>query len=200
MGAPLTLSRHKLYIDDYHRMGHAGILREDSRVELVEGELIDMAPIGSLHLSVVTKLSMLLARQVGDFALVSTQNPLSLPPDSEPQPDIALLKPRADWYSNALPGAQDVLLLIEVGDSSAEYDREIKIPLYARHVIPEAWLIDLRARTLHIYREPHDAGYRRVLQPEPGETASPLLLSSARIVLAEILAGVAPMRSDFSPP
>ena len=189
MGAPLTLSRHKLYIDDYHRMCHAGILREDSRVELIEGELIDMAPIGSLQSSVVARLSMHLTRQVGDFAVIWTQNPLSLPPDSEPQPDIVLLRPRADWYSGTLPGAADVLLLIEVGDSSVEYDQEIKVPLYARHAIPEVWLIDLRTRTFHMYREPHDMGYRRVLQLEPSETASPLLLSSARIVLADIWPG-----------
>ena len=95
-------------------MGRAGILGEDSRVELIEGELIDRAPIGSLHASVVSTLSMFFARQVGDLAMVSTQNPVSLPPDSEPQPDILLLKPRPDRYRNALPTAADVMLLIEV--------------------------------------------------------------------------------------
>src|SRR5947208_15968803 len=91
MSTPLTLSRHKLSVEDYHQMGQAGILGEDSRVELIEGELIDMAPIGSLHASVVTTLSMFFARHVGDRAIVSTQNPVILATDSEPQPDITLL-------------------------------------------------------------------------------------------------------------
>ena len=95
-------------------MGQAGILGEDSRVELIAGELIDMAPIGSPHASVVSTLSMFFARQVGDLAMVSTQNPVTLPPDSEPQPDILLLKPRPDRYRSALPTAADVMLLIDV--------------------------------------------------------------------------------------
>jgi Uma2 family endonuclease len=112
MSTPLTLSPHKLSVEDYHQMGRAGILGEDSRVELIEGELIDMAPIGSLHVSVVSTLSMFFARQVGELAIVSTQNPVSLPPDSEPQPDIVLLRPRPDRYRSALPTAADVMLLI----------------------------------------------------------------------------------------
>ena len=105
MGAPLTLTRHKLSIEDFHQMGRVGILREGSRVELIDGELIDMAPIGSVHASVVSTLSMFFARQVGELAIVSTQNPLSLPPDSELQPDLAVLKPRTDRYRDALPTA-----------------------------------------------------------------------------------------------
>ena len=95
---------------------------------------------------------------------------------------------RADFYREALPGAADVLLLIEVADSSVEYDREIKIPLYARHAIPEVWLLDLRERIFHVYQEPDAGVYRRALRLEPGETISPLLLSSARIVPREIWA------------
>src|ERR1700694_5944823 len=154
MSTPLTLSRHKLSVEDYHQMGRAGILGEDSRVELIAGELIDMAPIGSLHASVVSTLSMFFARQVGELAIVSTQNPVSLPPENEPQPDIALWKPNTDRYRSALPTWADVLLIIEVADTTVEYDREIKLPLYARHSIPEVWFIDLNRGVLEIHLEP----------------------------------------------
>jgi Uma2 family endonuclease len=186
MSTPLTLSRHKLSVEDYHQMGRAGILGEDSRVELIEGELIDMAPIGSLHASVVSTLSMFFARQVGELAIVSTQNPVSLPPDSEPQPDILLLKPRPDRYRNALPTAADVMLLIEVADTTFKYDREIKLPAYARHGIAEVWLIDLKGGTLEIYREPGSKGYRKLLRPDRSETIAPALISEARLPLTEI--------------
>ena len=186
MSTPLTLSRHKLSAEDYHQMGRAGILAENSRVELVEGELIDMAPIGSLHASVVTTLSMFFARQVGELAIVSTQNPISLPPDSEPQPDIMLLKPQPDRYRNALPTAADVMLLIEVADATSKYDREIKLPLYARHGIAEVWLIDLKGGTVEIYGEPGNKGYRKLLRPERSETIAPALLSQARLPMTEI--------------
>lgn len=186
MGAPITLARHKLSIEDFHQMGQAGILREGSRVELIDGELIDMAPIGSLHASVVSTLSMFFARQVGEHAFVSTQNPLSLPPDSEPQPDLALLKPRADRYRDALPSGQDVLLVIEVAYTTADYDREIKLPLYARHAVPEVWLIDLVSGTFEMHREPTAKGYRQLLRPARGEAITPALIANVRLPLSEI--------------
>ena len=186
MGAPLTLPRHKLSIEDFHQMGRAGILRDDSRIELMEGDLIDMAPIGSFHASVVSTLSMFFARQVGEFAIVSTQNPVRLPPDSEPQPDIALLKPISDRYRSALPTAADVLLIIEVADTTAEYDREIKLPLYARHGVPEVWLIDLKGGMLEIYLEPGSKGYRKLLRPDRREAITPSLVEGVRLPLAEI--------------
>jgi Uma2 family endonuclease len=186
MSTPLSLARHKLSVDDYHQMGRAGILGEASRVELIDGELIDMAPIGSLHASVVTTLSMLFARQVGDLAIVSTQNPVSLPPDNEPQPDIALLRPRPDRYRGALPTAADVMLLVEVADTTLKYEREIKLPTYARHGIVEVWLIDLNGGILEIYREPGKKGYRKLLRPNRAETITPVLIDEARLPLSEI--------------
>jgi Uma2 family endonuclease len=186
MSSLLTPSRHKLSADDYHRMGQAGILGENNRVELVEGELIDMAPIGSLHASVVSTLSMFFARQVGDLAIVSTQNPVSLPPDSEPQPDLVLLKPRVDRYRSALPVAADVMLLVEVADTTSRYDREVKLPVYARHGIGEVWLIDLKAGTLEIYREPSSKGYRTLLRPERNDAVAPAMLSEVQLPMTEI--------------
>ena len=145
-----------------------------------------MAPIGSLHASVVTTLSMFFARQVGELAIVSTQNPISLPPDNEPQPDMLLLKPRPDRYRNALPTALDVMLLIEVSDTTFKYDREIKLPVYARHGIVEVWLIDLKGGILEIHREPGSKGYRKLLRPERSEIVAPALISEARLPLIEI--------------
>lgn len=185
MGALLDIPRHKLTVDDYHRMAQAGIFHDGSRVELVEGELIDMAPIGSLHASVVTSLSMFFARNVGDHAIVSTQNSVSLPPDSEPQPDIMLLRPRADRYRDALPASTNVLLLIEVSDTTLAYDRDVKLPLYARHGIPEVWLIDLKGEQLEIHLEPDAHGYRKILRPERRETIAPTRVH-VRFPLSEI--------------
>jgi Uma2 family endonuclease len=170
-------------------MGQAGILGDNNRVELVEGELIDVAPIGSLHASVVNTLSMFFARQVGDLAIVSTQNPVSLPPDSEPQPDLLLLTPRTDRYRSALPTAADVMLLVEVADTTSKYDREFKLPIYARHGIAEVWVIDLKTRTLEIYREPSAKGYRKLLRPERDDAISPGLLGEVRLPMTEIWPG-----------
>ena len=188
MNAPLllTLPRHKLSLEDYYKMGEAGILGEDSRVELIEGELIDMAPIGSRHVRAVNILTELLVPQARGVAVVSVQNPVSLPPDNGPQPDIALLKPRADQYGNSLPTAQDVLLIIEVADTTAKYDREVKAALYARHGVQEFWLVDLQEKAVEIYQEPGSKRYRKLLRPESVETISPVSLPDVHVPLGEI--------------
>jgi Uma2 family endonuclease len=183
---PLTLPRHKLSLEDYYKMGEAGILGEDSRVELIEGELIDMAPIGSRHVRAVNILTELLVPQARGVAVVSVQNPVSLPPDNGPQPDIALLKPRADNYGDSLPAAQDVLLIIEVADTTARYDREVKAALYARHGIQEFWLVDVQGKAVEIYQEPGSKGYRKLLRPESVETISPVSLPDVHVPLGEI--------------
>ena len=154
------LRRHRLNVDEYYRMAEAGILGPDARVELIEGEIIDMAPIGSQHAAVVRQLAHILHQNVGDQAIVSTQNPVRLDEYSEPEPDLALLRPRDDFYAAAHPGPGDVLLIIEVADTSLRYDREIKIPLYARHGIPEVWLVDLENERLLRFLEPGPDGYR----------------------------------------
>ncbi|MAT65375.1 MAG: hypothetical protein CMN57_06995 [Gammaproteobacteria bacterium] len=158
--APDTPQRHRLNVEDYHRMAEAGILGEDARVELIEGEIIDMTPIGSRHAAAVKRLIHILSLGVGDAAIVSAQDPIILDPHSEPQPDLALLRPRADYYAAAHPRPADVLLVIEVADSSLAYDRDIKLPLYARAGIPEAWLVDIEAGSLICFIDPAADGYR----------------------------------------
>jgi Uma2 family endonuclease len=186
MGALETVQRRKLSVSDFHRMGEAGILGEDDRIELIDGEMIEMAPIGVLHASVVNELSQMLNATLGRAAIVSVQNPITLPPLNEPQPDIAVLKPRTDKYRHALPSAADVLLVIEVADTTLRYDREIKMPLYARHGIMEAWLIDLQAQAVTIHREPAVQGYGRVFVQRVSEAISPQLLPDVKLDLAEL--------------
>jgi Uma2 family endonuclease len=183
MGAPLTVPRHQLSISDYYKMVEVGILREDSRVELIEGELIEMAPIGGKHLWSVNALVAIFARQVGNKAIVSPQNPVVFPDKNAPQPDIALLRPD---YAGELPTASDVLLVIEIADTTLIYDRDTKIPLYARHGIPEAWLFDIQRQSLSIYLHPAAGGYQRLLSPGPSDTVSPSLLPNVEVKLSEI--------------
>lgn len=174
MGAidnPPLLTRHRLSVVDYYRMGEAGIFAPDARVELIEGEIIDMAPIGTRHGSAVKRLVSLLTSTLGSRVIVAVQDPLRLSEVSEPEPDLMLLKPRDDFYADAHPTAADVLLLIEVADTSARYVREIKLPLYARHGVPEVWIVDLEARVLRFFREPAGGAYTHAsITESPGRT------------------------------
>jgi len=149
MNAVIEPTRHKLSIDDYMRLAEAGVLAPDARVELIEGDLIDMPPIGTGHMSVTNRLNRLLVRRAGDDAIVSVAHPMSLPPWSMPQPDFMLLAPRADDYASAHPVAADVLLAIEVADTSLRYDRNTKARLYASHGVAEYWIVEVGARRLH---------------------------------------------------
>jgi Uma2 family endonuclease len=174
-------------VDEYHRMSQAGILSEDDRVELIEGEIIKMSPIGKLHASCVKRLNAILNRRVGQFAIVSVQDPIQLNEHSEPEPDIALLKLRDDFYSQQLPFAEDVLLIIEVGDTSVEYDRNVKLPLYARAGIGETWLANLPADKLEVYSEPVNGIYERVGELRRGESISPEAFPTVVLKVEEIL-------------
>jgi Uma2 family endonuclease len=188
MSVVFTPQRRKLSADQFERMGQTGILGSDARVELIEGELIEMAPIGSRHAAAVDFLSMHFARLVGDAALVRTQNPLRLADDSEPQPDLMLLRPRADRYRSAHPRPADVLLLIEVAETTLAFDRETKLPLYAKHGVPEVWILDLDARRLEIHREPDEGGYRRKLERGEAESIAPMALPAAALQVGAVFA------------
>jgi len=160
--ADLGIKRRSLTVEAYHRMGEVGILAPDERVELIEGEVVEMAPIGSRHSGMVGRLTRLLVQAAGSRAVVFVQNPVRLSRTSEPQPDFAVLRPRADDYQSAHPGPGDVLLLVEIAESSLKYDRELKAPLYAAHAIPELWVVDVGEKVLWRYREPGQQGYGRV--------------------------------------
>jgi len=163
--------KHRITAEDYHRMGEIGVLAADARTELIEGEILDMAPIGSRHASVVDRLTGLLGRAVGEKAIVRVQGPVRLGDLSEPEPDLALLIPRADYYRDALPGAADVLLIIEVADTTQRLDRRVKVPLYARHGVTEVWVIDLENALVHFHRRPGGGMYADISATErPGVT------------------------------
>jgi Uma2 family endonuclease len=184
--APL-LRKHRLTVADYHRMGEIGLFAPGTRVELIEGEVIDMAPIGTRHNSAVLRLNARLSAAVGTRAVVSVQGPLRLSDRSEPEPDLMLLAPRDHFYADALPVPADVLLLIEVADSSALYDRHIKLPLYARHGIAEMWLIDLEARMVRFYRRPEGEHYADITATETPGMTPVAALEGVAIDLAGVL-------------
>ena len=166
-------ARHKIDVDSYYRMAELGILRREDRVELIEGDIIDMAPIGQDHEASVIGMTHALVRACGDRALVSTQNSVRLGKWSAPQPDFAVLRYRDDYYRTGdRAGPQDVLLLIEVADSSLHFDRTVKLPLYARSNIAEVWIVDLKTRVLATYREPGADGYAVCTTHHAGETVA----------------------------
>ncbi len=177
MGAneqPLLLKRHLITVDEYYLMAEAGVLGPEARVELIEGEIIDMAPQKSRHAFVVNTMMRSLVRVVGESGLVTCQTPLRLSTRSEPEPDLMLLRPRADQYGESHPSAADVLLLVEVADSSARYDRQIKLPLYARYGVPVVWIVDLDAGLLRMHSRPDGGAYLDTTATKtPGVTALP---------------------------
>ncbi len=161
--------RHRITVDDYHRMAEAGILNEDSRVELIEGVLIDMAPIGISHHSAVDRLNRLLVQSTGENAIIRVQGSFRLSNFTEPQPDLIVLKPREDFYSSRVATGDDTLLVIEVSDTTLKYDRHVKMPLYARYGIPEAWIVDLENGLLHCFRALKEEVYTEVTSTaQPG--------------------------------
>ena len=166
---------HRLTVDEYYRMAEVGVLAPDARVELIEGKIIDMAPIGSRHAAAADLLAERFIQALGGSALVRVQGPVRLGPRSEPQPDISLLKPRDDRYAKSHPTAADVLLLVEVSDTSLQFDREIKARLYARHGIPELWIADLNDERLHIFRTPREGDYADVSAVRAGIVRIPAL-------------------------
>jgi len=183
----VQLQRWTFTVDEYHRMADAGILTEDDRVELIDGEIIKMSPIGSHHAASVNRLAAVLIPRVGKAAIVSVQNPVDVDDYSEPEPDIVLLKYRDDFYSGSHPGPQDVLLIIEVADSSLEYDRTVKLSTYARAGIPEYWIADLPGDGIDAYSDPANGAYRKFRRAKRGEALTPQNLPGLTIAVDEIL-------------
>ena len=165
----IPVRRWRLTVEDFHRMGEAGIFTEDDRVELIDGELIEMPPIGPKHVDTVNRLNRLFDRHVGDDKLVSIQNPVYLDRYGEVYPDVTILRERN--YSDTNPRPSDVLLIIEVSDSTLGYDRDTKIPRYAAHGIQEVWIINVPERYVEIYRElrPEEQRYASCERIEGGE-------------------------------
>ena len=167
-------------------MGEAGVFAPDARLELIEGEIVEMAPIGSPHASTVALLTELFVRQGGNLATVWVQSPLIAGERSVPQPDLALLKPRADRYFNAHPSPADVLLAVEVSDTTLRFDLGTKVPLYARAGIAEAWVVDIEKRALRVFRDPDPSGYRTSFTVSGGQKVGARLLPQVEISVSAL--------------
>jgi Uma2 family endonuclease len=185
---PQAPARHRLDVDAYYKMAEAGILTREDRVELIDGEIIDMNPIGSSHAALVKRLNRLFARAAAEgMVLVGVQDPLRLDAYNEPEPDLMLLRPRADDYQANHPGAADVLLVIEVSDSSLAYDRGRKLALYAKFGVPEVWIVDLAGAAIEIYRGPKDGAYASRERQTSG-SLTPKLVAEVSVDVAALLA------------
>ncbi len=152
-----SVTHHRFTVDEYEQMIEKGILTENDRIELICGEIVEKMVIGPLHSAVVNRLNRLLTIRLIDSAQISIQNPIVLG-DSQPEPDVSLLLPRDDYYATSKPKASDVLLVIEVADTSLIYDREVKLPMYARGGIEELWIINLTEFKIEVYRQPLPSG------------------------------------------
>ncbi len=182
----MQLLTHKFTVEQYHQMGEINLFDPSDRLELIEGEIINMSPIGFRHAFAINYLGNWFPRQLGEKAIVSIQNPIRLNNQSEPQPDLVLLKPREDFYENQLPQAEDILLLIEVADSSLSYDRDIKIPLYAKNAINEVWLINLNQNQLEVFRYPDNNQYQKQQTLTSPQTISSLSFPELNFPLNKI--------------
>jgi Uma2 family endonuclease len=162
--------RKQFTVDDYTRMRESGILTEDDRVELLDGEIYVMSPIGPLHVGIVNKLTRIVGKKIGDTGIISIQNPIRLNHLGEPQPDVTILHPRDDFYTQSLATSDDILLLIEVSDTTLEYDREQKLPKYAEAHISEVWIVDVGAQVIEQYTLPVQGVYTQLFKVLYGTT------------------------------
>lgn len=183
----VQLAKRLFTVDEYYRMAEAGILGEDDRVELIHGEIIEMSPIGSPHIACVNRLTRVLSKMPDEMGILSVQNPISIDEFSEPEPDIAILRLREDFYQNEKPKPKDVLLLIEVCDSSVEIDKRIKLPLYAYACIEEVWLVDLANEKITAYSDPKGEKYRKSTEHLMEDTIVTPNLPSLKIPVRKII-------------
>ena len=184
---PAGIERHRFDVAEYHRMLEAGVLSEDHRVELIGGEIVDMTPIGRSHLSCVVALTHLLVMAAGGRCYVSVQNAIRLGPSDEPQPDISLIRTHPELDAEGPPGSDEVLSVIEVGDTSLAYDRDVELPLYARAGISEVWIVDLRGRKVGVYAGPASGGYGVYRTAGPGEQLSSETVEGLSLSVDEVL-------------
>jgi Uma2 family endonuclease len=183
----VQIKRHRLSVEQFDRMKIAGVFSPDVRVELIEGQVVEMAPRGSRQRSAVSRLSRLLIEAIGDRAVVSPKLAIRLDEMTELKPDLAVCKPRDDTYATALPTGADAFLVVEVADTALDYDVRVKGPLYARHGVPEYWIFDLPARALRRFRKPRSDKYSDVSAFETPDIITLPGMQGTRVDLAGIL-------------
>lgn len=187
MKAQKSLPHRTWTVDEYYRMAEVGILGPDERTELIDGEIVPVTPPGPLHASVVDRLTMLLPRMVGSEAIVRVQNPLRLDEKREPQPDVAVLRFRDDFYAGQPPGADDALLVIEVAESSLSMDRGVKRERYAQFHIPEYWVVDAGRRVVIVHRAPEGGRYTEEREYRAGESWTSPALGGREVRVEDVL-------------
>ncbi len=183
----VQVTRRSFTVAEYERMGQFGILSEGERVELVYGEIIQMSPIGKRHAAVVGRLTQIIALLIQRTAILWVQNPIRLSNRSEPQPDLMVLKPRPDFYETSRPTPEDVLLVIEASDTTLDYDRKVKVPIYARAGIPETWVVNLPEERIETYADLAGGKYRTITSYARGEELQSHSLAAPRVSVAEVL-------------
>ena len=183
----IVARRRPFTVGEYYRMAEADILTEEDRVELIAGQIVAMSPIGSRHAACVDRLNGLLHRQPEQAFIVRVQSPIALDAYSEPEPDLVLLRPRADFYAGGHPSAANVLLAVEVADTSADYDREVKLPLYAQAGLPEVWLIDLQKGCIEVYARPQGDAYQQRVEVAADATLTSPTIPQLALAAADVL-------------
>jgi Uma2 family endonuclease len=179
--------KRRFTLEDLERMVEAGIINEDERVELIGGEVVEMMAIGHRHAACVKRLNRIFSLGLGERVVVGVQDPVRLQAVEGPQPDLTIARPRTDFYASGHPTPDDILLLVEVGDTSLPYDRTTKVPLYARHGVRELWVVDLSAELVEVHRRPAREGYLEVRQLRRGDSVAPEALDDFSVSVEMIL-------------
>ncbi|CAD5254280.1 MULTISPECIES: Uma2 family endonuclease [unclassified Imperialibacter] len=164
---PVEVEKRLINVEEYYKMAEVGILKTDDRVELINGEIYEMSPIGSKHAAIVNRLARQLNMLFEKEATIGVQSPVRLDNKNEPEPDISILKFRSDDYSGSHPNVSDILLVIEVADSSVKYDKNVKMPFYASFGIPEYWIVDIDANAIEVFKRPGSKAYdeKQIFKP-----------------------------------
>jgi len=183
----IAITKRRFTADEFVRMGEAGILRREDRVELIDGEIVTKMTIGPRHAACVDRATRLLVTRAGESAIIRVQGAVRVNLFSQPEPDLMLLRPRSDFYAPGHPGPADILLIIEVAESSLDYDRKVKAPLYARSSVHEYWLIDLNKNVVTCYSSPEHDTYRVARRFRRGQSLSPRLLPGVVVSVDELL-------------
>ena len=186
----LSLITRKFTVEEYEKMATEGIIKSDEKVELIRGEIIKMSPMGTRHASIVDRLIQLFYQKLGQKIILRVQNPIRLNNNSQPEPDLSLLIPRSDFYVAAYPCPQDIYLIIEVSDSTLDYDRYTKIPLYAEANIKEVWIINLKEECVEVYRYPLNGSYQDMQKYYRGESIFIEFFPEIELTLTEILGNI----------
>lgn len=184
---PIALTRRRFTTSEYQRMVEVGVFTESERVELIWGEIVEMSPINVAHVNCVNRLTAILSTKLAALAIVSIQNPIQIDDFSIPQPDVALWKPSPAAYLDRLAGSTDILLIIEVADSSLDHDRRVKSQLYAQAGMDDYWIVNLPQQQIEVYREPREDGYRTMTRYAPGDTISLLAFPDITLNVDDIL-------------